>query len=258
MSSGSRGHRYTHKITVIVVTKTLLEPVAHLRQCTDGDKNEECRSLRKAHYSHRLLPSKCGSDPHAGCPRPWSRKPHHCSLAPQARGFHISLHPCKWRGLQLQTRRFFCAHLTTQMSSFLPLHTVHAKRRLVRKDSDARKDWRQKEKAMAEQEMVRQHHQLSGQESEQTPWDSGVQRSLACCSPWGRIVRHNLATDPQQMSSTPLDDSKFFPKSWKSMTSSLLPLILLWGWGGAGSAGKQVPALISTYIQKSEITMQTK
>ena len=33
--------------------------------------------------------------------------------------------------------------------------------------------------------MVRQHHQLSGHESEQTPVDSGGQRSLACYCPWG-------------------------------------------------------------------------
>ena len=34
--------------------------------------------------------------------------------------------------------------------------------------------------------LVRQHHQLSGNESEQTPEGSGGQRSLVCCSPWGR------------------------------------------------------------------------
>ena len=33
--------------------------------------------------------------------------------------------------------------------------------------------------------MVRQHHWLNGHGSEQTPGDSGGQRSLACCSPWG-------------------------------------------------------------------------
>ena len=33
--------------------------------------------------------------------------------------------------------------------------------------------------------MVRQHHQLNGHESAQTLEDSGGQRSLACCSPWG-------------------------------------------------------------------------
>ena len=37
---------------------------------------------------------------------------------------------------------------------------------------------RQKQKGEAEDEMVRWHHQLEGQESEQTPRNSGRQRSL--------------------------------------------------------------------------------
>ena len=109
------------------------------------------------------------------------------------------------------------------------------------KRPSAGKDWRQKEKGAAEQEAVSWHHQLHGQESEQTPGDSGGQRSLACCSPRGHNARHNLATDQPQISSTPLDDSKIFQKSWKSMNSCLLPSILLWGWRGEESAGKQVP-----------------
>ena len=43
-----------------------------------------------------------------------------------------------------------------------------AKRWLVGKDPDAGKDWRHKEKGTAEDEMVRQYHQLNGHESEQT------------------------------------------------------------------------------------------
>ena len=43
---------------------------------------------------------------------------------------------------------------------------------LIGKDTDAGEDWRQKEKDVAEDEMVRQYHQLSGQEFEQTPGDS--------------------------------------------------------------------------------------
>ena len=38
---------------------------------------------------------------------------------------------------------------------------------------------------MTEDEMVGWYHQLSGHESEQTPGDSGGQRSLDCYSPWG-------------------------------------------------------------------------
>ena len=47
-----------------------------------------------------------------------------------------------------------------------------AKSRLIRKDSDAGKDWRQEEKGMTEDEMVGWHHQLSGHELEQTLGDS--------------------------------------------------------------------------------------
>ena len=39
---------------------------------------------------------------------------------------------------------------------------------------------------MTENEMVGWHHRLNGHESEQAPGDSEGQRSLACCSPWGR------------------------------------------------------------------------
>ena len=49
-----------------------------------------------------------------------------------------------------------------------------AKSQLIGKDPDAGKDWRQKEKGAAEDEMVREHHRLNGQEFEQTPGDSGV------------------------------------------------------------------------------------
>ena len=40
---------------------------------------------------------------------------------------------------------------------------------------------------MAENEMVRWHHQLNGHESEQTLGDGEGQGSLACCSSWDCI-----------------------------------------------------------------------
>ena len=58
-----------------------------------------------------------------------------------------------------------------------------AKSRLLGKDLDAEKDWRQ-EKGATEDEMVGWHPQLNGQEFEQTPGDSEEHGSLACCSPW--------------------------------------------------------------------------
>ena len=42
-----------------------------------------------------------------------------------------------------------------------------------------------KQKEMAEDEMVRQHHQLNEHEFEHTLGNSEGQRSLAGCSPWG-------------------------------------------------------------------------
>ena len=45
---------------------------------------------------------------------------------------------------------------------------------------------------MAENEIVRQHHQLNGHEFEQTPENSKGQESLACCSPRGREESNQL------------------------------------------------------------------
>ena len=40
---------------------------------------------------------------------------------------------------------------------------------LIGKDTDAGKDWRQEEKGMIEDEMIRWHHQLNGHEFGLTP-----------------------------------------------------------------------------------------
>ena len=57
---------------------------------------------------------------------------------------------------------------------------------LTGKDPQAGKDWRQGEKGTTEDEMVAWHHQLDGHEFEQALGVDDGQRSLACCSPWGR------------------------------------------------------------------------
>ena len=59
------------------------------------------------------------------------------------------------------------------------------KSQFIRKDPDARKDWRQEEKGTTEDKMVGWHHQLSGHEFEQAPGDAKGQGCLACCCPWG-------------------------------------------------------------------------
>ena len=61
-----------------------------------------------------------------------------------------------------------------------------AKSRLIWKDPDAEKDWRQEEKGMTEDKIVGWRHRLNGQEFEQAPGVTDRQGSLACCNPWGR------------------------------------------------------------------------
>ena len=48
------------------------------------------------------------------------------------------------------------------------------------------------------------HHQLKGRESEQTLGDSGGQRRLACCSPWGHRVGQLRTTTKTSPSSQQL------------------------------------------------------
>ena len=60
---------------------------------------------------------------------------------------------------------------------------------LIRKDPDAGKDWRQKEKGTTEDDMVGWHYWLNGNESEQAPGDGKGQRS-----PGSQRFRHDWVT----------------------------------------------------------------
>ena len=70
-----------------------------------------------------------------------------------------------------------------------------AKNQLIGKDPDAGKDWRQEEKGTTEDEMVGWHHWLDGHGFEWTLRVGDGQGGLACCSPWGRRVRHDWVTE---------------------------------------------------------------
>ena len=59
------------------------------------------------------------------------------------------------------------------------------KSRLIGKDSDAGKDWGQKEKGVTEDEMVGWHHRLDGRGLEWTPGDGDGQGGLVWCDSWG-------------------------------------------------------------------------
>ena len=50
---------------------------------------------------------------------------------------------------------------------------------------------------MTEDEMVGWHHQLHGHEVEQTPGDSGRQRSLSCWGPWDHQELDRIVTEQQ-------------------------------------------------------------
>ena len=66
------------------------------------------------------------------------------------------------------------------------LWPINVKNRLIGKDPDAGKNWRQEEKGMTEDEMVGWYHRLNGHDFEQAQGAGDGQRRLACCSPWGR------------------------------------------------------------------------
>ena len=75
--------------------------------------------------------------------------------------------------------------------------------RLIWKDPDSGKDWRQEKKGMTEDEMVGWHHQPDGHELEQTLRVGSGQESLACCSPWD----HKESDTTEQLNWTELDCS---------------------------------------------------
>ena len=59
------------------------------------------------------------------------------------------------------------------------------KKLLIRKDPDAGKNSKQKEKGTTEDEVVGWDHRLKGHEFEQALGAVDAQGGLACCSPWG-------------------------------------------------------------------------
>ena len=102
---------------------------------------------------------------------------------------------------------------------------------LTGKDPDAGKDWGQKEKGMAENEMVRQHHQLNGHEFEQTPEDMEdrgdavheVIKSQTQLSHWTTCAHdtdkrsqiRNFYTKHQTPTPQPLSKSLFDQTAWE-------------------------------------------
>ena len=77
--------------------------------------------------------------------------------------------------------------------------------------------------------MVRQHYRLNGHEVEQTPGDSGGQRSLACCRPWGR--------KEEDMTQQLNNNKKLPPEGWHIVSSGCPP----WKVGPEGTEQQVAP-----------------
>ena len=84
------------------------------------------------------------------------------------------------RAKDTETKLTFC-----QLLLKLKLQNFDHQIQLIGKDPDDRKDWRQEEKGVTEDEMVGWRHRLNGHEFGQTPGNSEGQGSLMSCSPWG-------------------------------------------------------------------------
>ena len=90
-------------------------------------------------------------------------------------GFHYGI----YLGVELLVSRL-CLLYETPI-----LWPPDVKCQLIRKDSDAGKDWKQEEKGMTEANTVGWHHWLNEHEFEQALRDGEGQGSLASCNPWG-------------------------------------------------------------------------
>ena len=112
-----------------------------------------------------------------------------------------------------------------------------AKSLVIGKDTDAGKEWRQKEKGAAECEMVGWPHRLNECELGQILSDSEGQGSLACCSSWGcrELVNSSNNHPPARI-------LQVYIETWMGFRMSQRHLILSrlhpWKWFHYGNDGQ--------------------
>ena len=80
---------------------------------------------------------------------------------------------------------------------------LNRRARLIRKDPDAGKDWRQEEKGMTEDKMVGWHHWLNGHEFDQAQGNGEEKGSLVCYSPWA----HKESDTTELLNNNKMDSS---------------------------------------------------
>ena len=93
----------------------------------------------------------------------------------------------------------------------------HTKSWHIGKDSDAGRDWGQKEKGTTEDDVVGWHHWLDRCESGCTPGVGDVQGGLACCDSWG----HKESYTTEWLNWTELNRTEALNclKSWNLVSS---------------------------------------
>ena len=146
--------------------------------------------------------------------------------------------------------------------SFKGLIDVHAetpilqppdvKNWLIRKDLDARKDWRLEVKGMTEDEMVGWHHWLNGHEFEQAPGAGDGQGSLVCCSPWG--CQESDSTERLNWTDNHITFAKILPHSLSCTSHSMntqSPHHIWWVKGIFGNSSIFYPCFFACHIELS-------
>ena len=114
---------------------------------------------------------------------------------------------CKIKAVNPTGSQFWIFIGRTDAETKVPiLRTPRTKRRLIGKDPDGGKHWRQEEKRTTEDKMIGWCHWFNGYEWEQTPGDSEGQGSLACFSPWGR--KESDTTEQQLRTTTRVHELK--------------------------------------------------
>ena len=117
-----------------------------------------------------------------GCDSWTIKKPEHWRTATWKLGWRILLR-VPWTAKRLnqsilkENQPWIWIRRTGAEAEGLILWLTDVKSQLSGKEPNVGQDWRQKEKGAAEDEMVRQHQQLNGQELEQIPGNTGGQRA---------------------------------------------------------------------------------